>query len=54
MYLENSRVLGQEIEDGYTRMSEEKGLSDVQRMYAYNENVRILLGCAIADLNVDD
>ena len=39
MYLENSKDLGQEIEDRYTKMSEEKGLSYDEKNSARNVNV---------------
>ncbi|GFZ44386.1 hypothetical protein JCM24511_02108 [Saitozyma sp. JCM 24511] len=39
MYLENSLSLGKEYEDGFSRMSDEKNLTDEERRYAYNVNM---------------
>ena len=40
IYLEDSVKSGQRIEDGYSRMGEDKGMPDEERKKAYNANVR--------------
>ena len=39
MYLEDSKGLGEEMEEKFTTMSNGKGLSDTERLSAFNSNV---------------
>jgi hypothetical protein len=39
MYLDDSLGLGRDLEEGFTRLSEEKHLTDDERNSAYNSNV---------------
>lgn len=39
MYLEDSVKVGQRIEDRFTEMCREKGMSEEERLYAFNQNV---------------
>ncbi|GFZ51558.1 hypothetical protein JCM24511_09325 [Saitozyma sp. JCM 24511] len=39
MYLDDSLVLGRELEEGFTRLSEERNFTDDERKSAYNSNM---------------
>jgi len=39
MYLEGSVATGERIEQGFTELCEKKGMSEEERLYAFNQNV---------------
>lgn len=64
MYLDNSKSLGEELEEGFTRKAKESGLSDDEMRSAFNQNVSdeqyqpewgfVYMGGRRADVPVDD
>lgn len=41
MYLENSVEVGEKIEARFTEMCKAKGMSEEERLFAFNQNVKL-------------